>query len=103
MAEDNEPVDTLGTVRAVTLGILHDRTQRRKFVIQLIILLLSMVIIGHWPLSAWLADGLLRFIIWWGFVAFLTVWILLFAIYDALRVVREERDKVLGELSDEGD
>lgn len=101
MAERDPETNLPFLVRTITLGILHDRTQRRKFVLQLLVLLLGLVVIGFWPMASWLGGNVWRFLIWWGFVAFLTVWIVLFAIYDMLRVVREERDKVLSEIKPE--
>lgn len=83
----------------IAKGTLHDRGLRRKMLLQVLIVLLAAVVIGHWVLGSWLGEGIVRFLLWWGGVAFLTVFVLLFAVYDALRVVQEEREKALKELA----
>jgi hypothetical protein len=44
-------------------------------------------------LDAWLASGPLVFLLWWGACALLTLFTLLFAVYDALATLKEERAK----------
>ncbi len=87
-----------GPAFIIAKGILHDRRLRRKMLFQVLIALLLSVFIGNWVLDGWLANGLWRFILWWGGVAFLTLFILLFALYDAMRAVQEEREEMLREL-----
>jgi len=87
-----------GPAFIIAKGILHDRRLRRKMLFQILIVLLLGVFVGHWLIDDWLAQGLWRFLFWWGGVSFLTVFILLFAFYDALRAVQEEREDVIREL-----
>lgn len=72
-------------------AVLHDRTARRRLILRLLWLPLGMVAVGRWAIDAWLAEHLLRFAAWWGACGFLTLMVILFAIYDALAVIREER------------
>ena len=95
MAKDPKEIGVAEASMGLAKAILHDRTQRRKFLFQLTLFLLALVIVGYWPLSGWLASSLWLFLLWWAGVAFLTLWILLFAFYDMLRVVQEERDEIL--------
>ena len=44
-------------------------------------------------LDAWLASGPLVFLLWWGACACLTLFTLLFAVYDGLAAVKEEKAK----------
>ncbi|MBK1834234.1 hypothetical protein [Roseibacillus ishigakijimensis] len=70
-------------------ALLHDRGARRRFLAQLLIVVLTLLVIGNWPLSDWVESTQWRFLIWWGLTFFLTCWMLLLALYDALRVRRE--------------
>ncbi len=81
--------DSKGLARA----ILHDRAERRKWLGRMVLLPLGMLAIGLWGIDAWLWQSPLRAIFWWSGCAFATLVVLLFALYDALAVVREERKK----------
>ncbi|MGC4016181.1 MAG: hypothetical protein QM755_16910 [Luteolibacter sp.] len=80
----------LGLARA----ILHDRPMRRRFLLQLLMMALGMMAIGLWVIEGWLAKHILWFTIWWGCCALLTGSVMIFALYDALAVIREEREKI---------
>jgi len=80
----------LGLARA----ILHDRAMRRRFLGQLLMLALGMMAVGLWLIGGWLAQHILWFALWWGGCALLTCFVMLFALYDALAVIREEREKI---------
>ena len=53
---------------------------------------------GKWALYSaathhdWLKADVWRFIIWWGGCGLLAIFVVLFALYDVMRVIREERD-----------
>lgn len=79
--------------KLIARAILHDRVARRKVVSGILMVALGMIAAGLWWLDGWLDDSLLLFAAWWGAVAVLTLLVMLFALYDALAVVREERDK----------
>ena len=79
--------------KGLARAILHDRAERRKWLGRMVLLPLAMMAIGLWVIDAWLWQSPLRAILWWGGCAFATLVVLLFALYDALAVVREERTK----------
>lgn len=74
-------------------AILHDRTMRRKFLARLLIADMAMLSVGLWVVNGWLAEDPMRFALWWLACGVLTIVLMLFALYDALAVIREERDK----------
>ncbi|MCX8497637.1 MAG: hypothetical protein ORN51_15765 [Akkermansiaceae bacterium] len=74
-------------------AILYDRTERRKWLFGMALVPLAMLVIGLWVIDGWLWDSVWRVVIWWGACALVTVFSLLFALYDALAVIREERSK----------
>ncbi len=73
--------------------ILHDRAMRRKWLAGFLMVPVLMLAAGLWIINGWLAEGVWRFILWWGGCALATCVVLLFALYDALAVIREERDR----------
>jgi polyferredoxin len=77
----------------MAMAILTDRTLRRRVLSTFLILLLAMFASGLWLFDHWLEKNLWRFVIWWGACAVLAVFIFLFALYDAMAVVREERER----------
>ena len=79
--------------KGMARGILHDRTLRRRFIGKLLFLLLAMFAIGLWVIPGWLNE-IWRFFLWWGTCGLLAVFVMMFALYDALAVIREEREKV---------
>lgn len=74
-------------------ALLHDRTTRRRFLAYLLIVVLTLLILGNWPLSSWVEQTKPRFAVWWGGTMFLTVWMFLLALYDASRVRKEIFDE----------
>ena len=77
--------------KLIARAILHDRAARRKVIWRMLMLALLLMAAG-----LWLVDGLLSrspwyFLLWWGACALLTCLVLMFALYDALAVLREER------------
>jgi hypothetical protein len=79
--------------KMLSKAILHDRTTRRKLLGWAALLMLALFAIGLWVIQTWLAQSLLRFTLWWLGCAVYTGVVMLFALYDALRAVREEREK----------
>lgn len=79
--------------KLVARAILHDRHARRKVIGGLLMAALGMLAAGLWWIDGWLARSLVGFAVWWGAVAVLTLLVMLFALYDALAVLREERDR----------
>jgi peptidoglycan biosynthesis protein MviN/MurJ (putative lipid II flippase) len=78
----------------IARGILRDRATRRKWLSQCLMLALGLMAVGLWLINGWLQQSVLRFALWWGAVGLITVFVMLFALYDALAVFREERDKI---------
>ena len=81
--------DSTGLVRA----ILHDRTERRRWLGRMAVFPLAMIAVGLWGIGDWIWDNPWRVLFWWGGCAVATCVVLLFAVYDALAVIREERMK----------
>jgi len=84
------PAMCVGIARA----ILRDRAARRRMLAQMLMVALGLMAIGLWVIGGWLQESVLRFALWWGACAVITVVVMLFALYDALAVVREEREKI---------
>ncbi|MEO7098368.1 MAG: hypothetical protein ABI162_03320 [Luteolibacter sp.] len=74
-------------------AILHDRKERRKWLGRMMLVPILMLAIGLWGISGWLAASPMRFLMWWGGCGLATLVMMLFALYDALAVIREERGK----------
>lgn len=93
------PTEKDGTWSASTglaRGILHDRGERRKWLAWMILLPLLMIAAGLWVIEAWLWQNPWRALCWWGACAVATLVVILFATYDALAAVSEERKKHQG-------
>lgn len=73
--------------------ILHDRPMRRRFLARLLVVDIAMLSVGLWVINGWLQENLMRFGFFWLACGVLTVILMLFALYDALAVIREEREK----------
>ncbi|MEO5714896.1 MAG: hypothetical protein ABIT37_15565 [Luteolibacter sp.] len=74
-------------------AILHDRKERRKWMVGMMMVPVLMLAIGLWVIGGWLMESPLRFLLWWGGCAVATIVVMIFAVYDALAVIREEREK----------
>lgn len=81
--------DSTGLARA----ILHDRHERRKWLAWMTLVPLGMMALGIWALDDWIWASAWRVICWWGGCAIATCVVIIFALYDALVVMREERLK----------
>lgn len=79
--------------KLIARAILHDRAARRNIIGWILMTALGMIALGLWGIDGWLGSSLWWFAAWWGVVAILTLLVMLFALYDALAVLREERDK----------
>jgi hypothetical protein len=84
----------ISTVVAISRAILHDRSTRRKWLGSAAFVMLGLFALGLWGIDAWLETSWIRFGLWWLGVTFLTLMVMLFALYDALAAIREERDKM---------
>jgi hypothetical protein len=84
----------LGMLVLLARAILKDRATRRKWLGSAAMLLLVLFSVGLWGIPGWLAGSALRFGLWWLMVAGWTFVVMLFALYDALVAIREERDRM---------
>ena len=80
--------------KGLAKNMLHDRSTRRKLMGRSLALLLAVFAIGLWVIDDWLTHNLWGFIVWWGGCAFLALFVVVFALYDVMRVIREERDRL---------
>jgi len=78
-------------------AILNDRPARRRVLGWLLMIAVGMLATGLWFIPGWLQQSLLRFAFWWLACGFVTLMLLMFALYDALAVVREEKRKAFGD------
>lgn len=87
MRENNHWDDS----KRIARGILHERHARRRVLGVLLVIALGMMAAGIWWLDSWLEARPVLFLYWWAVCGLLTCFVLLFAVYDALRAVKEER------------
>lgn len=74
-------------------AILHDRAARRKWIGGMLVVPLAMMVLGLWGIDEWLGESVVRFLAWWSVCGVATLVVMGFAVYDALAVVGEEREK----------
>jgi peptidoglycan biosynthesis protein MviN/MurJ (putative lipid II flippase) len=79
--------------KLIARAILHDRAARRKVIWRMLMLALLLMAAGLWLVDGLLGKSPWYFLLWWGGCALLTCLVLLFALYDMLAVLREERNK----------
>ena len=80
--------------KAAAKGILRDRSLRRRAMGRCLVLLLAMFAIGLWVIEGWLEQNIWRFFLWWAGCGAVAVLMVIFALYDAMAVIREEREKM---------
>jgi hypothetical protein len=79
--------------KATAAGILAERRLRRRALSGFAVAMLGMFALGLWGIDGWLAASPWRFALYWVFCAGLAVFVMLFALFDALAVIREERER----------
>ncbi|GAA5483525.1 hypothetical protein [Haloferula sargassicola] len=79
--------------KAVAAGILADRGKRRLFLGGFAVAMIAMLIFGLFAIDEWLAESILRFAVYWAACGALCLFVLLFALFDALSVIREEKER----------
>jgi hypothetical protein len=77
--------------KGIARAILHDRAARRKIIGRMVLAALLVMAAGLWLVDGLLASSPWLFLLWWGGCAALTCLVMLFALYDALAVMREEK------------
>ena len=83
---------------AMAMAVMYDRTMRRRAILRFLAMLLGMFAFGLWGIDGWLSASVWRFLFYWGACGALTVFVMLFALYDAMAVVREEREQYMKEM-----
>lgn len=76
--------------KSIAKSMLRDRPMRRKMLSFWLLLTLIWIAIGKWGINDWLSDSPMRFLLWWGACFVITLILILFALYDALRVLKED-------------
>lgn len=96
MSDSRKPASRWSENKGLARAILQDRTMRRRVINRFLLLLLIVFSLGLWGIDGWLQEKghLWRFLLYWGGCGALTVFLLILAIYDALAVIREERDRL---------
>lgn len=89
----DNPLGSWSDSKGLARAILHDRGERRKWLGRLALVPLAMLGIGLWILDGWIWQSPWRVLFWWGGCTLTTLVVMLFALYDALAVIREEREK----------
>lgn len=79
--------------KSIAAAILSSRVERRKAMAYLLALTMTVFAIGLWGINDWLATRLIAFALWWGGCGILTIFLMLFAVFDLLKTFREEKDK----------
>lgn len=79
---------------AMAAVTLSDRGMRRRFISGLLAVIVGIFCLGNWPLKSWVDASLWRMLAWWGGCTFLCLLLILFAVFDALAVIAEEKRKI---------
>ncbi len=79
--------------KGIAEAILMDRSHRRSALGAFAFAMLAMLALGMWGIDDWLKESLLRFGLYWGACGLLCLFVLLFALFDALATLKEEREK----------
>jgi hypothetical protein len=86
-----KPLGSWDSSTGLARAILHDRKERRKWLGCMTLLPLGMIGVGLSGISEWIWENPWRVLLWWGGCALATLVVILFALYDVLAVMREER------------
>jgi len=93
----NDLERNLQLIVAISRGIVQDHRLRRKVLGVVIGGAVAMLLVGAYPLAAWLDKHLFLFILYWGACAWLTILAMLMALFDML-VTRQQAMKEQKEL-----
>lgn len=89
----NEKPENWEASTGLARAILHDRAERRKWLGRMVLVPLGMLAVGLWVIGDWVWESPWRALLWWGGCGLATVMVMIFALYDLLAVMREEREK----------
>ncbi|MGB6220943.1 hypothetical protein [Haloferula sp.] len=74
-------------------AVLRDRGHRRSVLGTFAFGMLGMLALGLWGIEEWLKESILRFGLYWGACGLLCLFVLLFALFDVLVTIKEERER----------
>jgi len=77
--------------KGMAAAILGERGLRRQVLGGFTLVALAMLAVGLWGIDEWLAGSPLRFLVYWAACALWCLWLMLFALYDLLAAINEER------------
>ncbi len=80
--------------KAVAAGILADRGKRRRALGIFAAVMIAMLLIGLFVIDEWLAGSIVRFALYWVACGGLCLFVMLFALFDALAVIKEEKERL---------
>lgn len=72
-------------------GILHTRSRRRRLILQICIAVMVLFALGVFILNDWLSQSIALFSLFWGTIFLLTCLIIILALYDMRRALKEEK------------
>lgn len=87
--QKKEGVSQIEMCMLLAKGILHTRSLRRRFGVQLLTVIMLFFSLGVFVIGSWLETDRWIFAIYWGFVFILTLILMFLAMYDAMRCVVE--------------
>jgi hypothetical protein len=73
----------------VARAILHDRQARRKMMMRILLFLVGMLALGTWLIDDFLAESTWLFCAYWGALFLGVLFLILFCLYDILKVMQE--------------
>lgn len=79
--------------KGIAEAVLRDRGQRRSALGTIAFTMLGMLALGLWVIDGWLKESILRFGLYWAGCGLLCLFVLLFALFDVLATLKEEREK----------
>ncbi len=80
---------TEGTLLLMARGVFRNRKLRRKMMAAILLILLLVIALGTWVVDDWLAESILRFVVFWLIITVYTLVLLLLCVYDMLRLKKE--------------
>ena len=89
----HEPQSDWKQSKQIAKSWLRDRKQRRKIGSRFLLFVLIWLGLGLWGIDEWLEQSSVRFLAYWALCAGLCFALVIYALYDALSVIREERAK----------
>jgi len=73
----------------IARAILHDRHARRKMMMRTLLFLVGMLALGTWIIDGPLERSVWLFCCYWGALTIGVLFLILFCIYDILKVIQE--------------